>query len=81
MKIHKLVRVIMIEEARESFAKLNRIAGQQTKNAKTNTHEIKLLISIKNKIAFIKQNPFYGDNIQKHLIPKQYKVPNLWRVE
>lgn len=29
----------------------------------------------------IKKNPFYGNNIPKKLIPKQYSVTNLWRVE
>ena len=40
-----------------------------------------MLNSIKSKIELVKQNPFYGDNIRKNLIPKKYKVQNLWRVE
>jgi hypothetical protein len=32
-------------------------------------------------VDFIKANPFYGDNIKKKLIPKEYVVDNLWRVE
>jgi hypothetical protein len=40
-----------------------------------------LLNSINQKKDFIKANPFYGDNIQKRLIPKEYNVHNLWRVE
>lgn len=46
---------------------------------------MQLLRSIKQKIDFIKANPFYGDNIQKALIPQEYiikyKARNLWRVE
>lgn len=40
-----------------------------------------MLKSIKQKIEFIKANPFYGDNIPKRLIPREYAVQNLWRVE
>ncbi|MFH1210181.1 MAG: hypothetical protein V1663_05330 [archaeon] len=41
--------------------------------------------SIKQKTEFVKINPFYGDNMAKSLIPKEYiikyKATNLWRVE
>ena len=40
-----------------------------------------MLKSIKQKIELIKSNPFYGDSIKKNLIPKEYNVQNLWRVE
>lgn len=79
--INKPVRVIMIDNAKEAFIKLNEIAGKQIKAGRTNSQEIQLLKSIKNKIELVKQNPFYGDNIKKELIPKKYNVPNLWRVE
>ena len=79
--IDKSVRAIMIDEAKEAFIRLNEIVGVQIKYGKTNTSEMQLLKSIKNKIELIKQNPFYGDNIKKQLIPKKYQVPNLWRVE
>lgn len=46
---------------------------------------MQLLKSIRQKIEFIKANPFYGDNIQKHLIPQEYitkyNVSNLFRTE
>ena len=45
------------------------------------TEEIQLLKSIKQKRDFIKENPFYGDNIPKNLIPRDYDVQNLWRAE
>ena len=76
----KLVRVILIDDAKESFIKLNEIAGMQVKSGRQNSQEIQLLKSIKNKIDLMKENPFYGDNIKKQLIPKKYNVPNLWRV-
>lgn len=37
--------------------------------------------SINRKKDYIKANPFYGDNIPKRLIPKEYNGQNLWRVE
>ena len=41
--------------------------------------------SIKQKIDFIKANPFYGDHIKKSLIPREYAIKydtrNLWRAE
>src|SRR3989344_8447424 len=77
----KLVRVIFIGEALEAFKKLNEIVKMQTESKKEGTFEIKLLDSIKKKVDFIKNNPFYGVNIKKELIPERYHVPNLWRVE
>ncbi|MBI2655329.1 hypothetical protein HYX06_02800 [Candidatus Woesearchaeota archaeon] len=61
------------------------MVGQQIKESKENTEEMQLLRSIRQKIDFVKANPFYGDNISKALIPKEYIVrydaKNLWRVE
>ena len=42
---------------------------------------MQLLRSIKQKSELIKANPFYGDNIEKKKIPRNYNVKNLWRVE
>ena len=64
---------------------MNEIVGQQIKEGKENTEEMQLLRSIKQKIEFVKANPFYGDNMPKALIPQEYiikyKANNLWRVE
>ncbi len=83
--MNKPVRVILLDEAESEYKKLNEIAGQQIKEGKDNTEEMQLLRSTKQKIAFIKANPFYGDNIAKSLIPKEYIIKynakNLWRVE
>ncbi len=79
--MNKPVRVILIDEAQDEFKKLNEIVGLQLKNGKNSTDEMQLLNSIKQKIEFIKANPFYGDNIKKNRIPKEYNVQNLWRVE
>lgn len=71
----------MLDEADNEFKRLNEIVGIQLKEGKSNSYEIQLLKSIRQKIEFIKANPFYGDNIPKRLIPKEYNVQNLWRVE
>ena len=77
----KPTRVVVVDDAKEALVKLNEIVGIQRKIGKTNSAEIQMLNSIKNKIELVKQNPFYGDNVKTNLIPKKYKVPNLWRVE
>ncbi len=81
----KQVRVVIIDESEKEFKRLNEIVGLQIKNGKESTEEMQLLRSIKQKIEFIKANPFYGDNVQKHLIPKEYiikyHVSNLFRTE
>jgi Txe/YoeB family toxin of Txe-Axe toxin-antitoxin module len=79
--MNKIVRTILVGEADKEFQKLNNIVGKQIKDGKRNTEEMQLLRSIKQKVDFIKTNPFYGDNIKKKLIPKTYNVNNLWRVE
>ena len=81
MILDKTVRVILLDEAKEEFERLNGIAGGQRAKGVENSEEIGLLNSIKNKIELLKKNPFYGDNISKKLIPREYDVPNLWRVE
>ena len=79
--MNKPVRVILVDDADESYKKLNDVVGEQIKQGKENSEEIQLLKSIKQKTEFVKANPFYGDNIPKNLIPKDYNVGNLWRVE
>lgn len=79
--MNKPVRTILLNEADDEYKKLNEIVGKQIKEGKENTSEMQLLKSIKQKIELIKANPFYGDNIEKRKIPKNYDVQNLWRVE
>ena len=79
--MNKPVKVILLDEADKEYRRLNEIIGKQIKEGKENTEEMQLLKSIKQKRDFIKANPFYGDNIKKKQIPKNYKVQNLWRVE
>ncbi|MFA4887631.1 MAG: hypothetical protein WC595_05435 [Candidatus Nanoarchaeia archaeon] len=79
--MNKPTRVVIIGEGEEEYKRLNKIVGQQLGQGKTNSDEIQLLKSINQKKDLIKANPFYGDNIPKNLIPKEYQVQNLWRVE
>ena len=83
--MNKPTRVIFLDEADSEYKRLNEIVGQQLIEGKENSEEMQLLRSIKQKVEFIKANPFYGDNIAKALIPKEYVIKynakNLWRVE
>lgn len=77
----KPVRIILINDAKETYNSLIITVEKQSKQGKTNTHEMQLLKSINQKKEFIRQDPFYGDNIPKKLIPCEYNVSNLWRIE
>lgn len=83
--MNKPVRVVLLDEADSEYKRLNEIVGQQLREGKENTEEMQLLRSIKQKTEFIKANPFYGDNIPKALIPREYVIrynaKNLWRAE
>ena len=61
--MNKPVRVVLLNEAKEEYRRLNEIIGRQLEAGKSNTDEMQLLKSIKQKVEFIKLNPFYGDNI------------------
>ena len=63
--MNKVVRVVLLSEAERAFKKLNEIVGRQMETGKENTNEMQLLKSIKQKIYFVKANPFYGDPVQK----------------
>ena len=83
--MNKPVRVVLLGDADEAYKKLNNIVGKQIEVGKENTDEMQLLRSIRQKIDFIKANPFDGDPIAKKLIPEEYKklygTINLFRVE
>ncbi|MBS3071466.1 hypothetical protein J4408_00590 [Candidatus Pacearchaeota archaeon] len=79
--MNKPVRVILLDQAKEEYHRLNEIVGRQLERGKNHTEEMQLLNSIKQKIELVKSNLFYGDNIKENLIPKKYQVSNLWRVE
>lgn len=70
----KSVRVILSKDAREVYEYLNREVGRSK-------IEGSILRAIGDKTALIKDNPHYGDVVPKRLIPKEYGVDNLFRVE
>lgn len=77
----RIIRVYLKGQAKEAFEKLNQIVGKQQANGESNSEEIQLLKSIKQKIELLKINPTYGDKIPRHLIPKELDVSSLFRVE
>ncbi|MEW6329150.1 MAG: hypothetical protein AB1468_03470 [Candidatus Micrarchaeota archaeon] len=80
MSESRKISVILKGQAREEFEKLNEIVGEQTKRGETNSEEMQLLKSIKQKAEILKINPTYGEKIPQNLIPKQLDVSNLFKV-
>lgn len=77
---NRIVRVILKGQAKDEFERLNRLVGEQQAQGIPNSEEIQLLKSIQQKVELIKQNPMYGENIPKKLIPRSLDVSNLFRV-
>ncbi len=75
------VKVILLDQAKVQFDELNRLVGEQQANGISNSEEIQLLKSIRQKSELLKINPTCGDNIPKKLIPKTLNVSNLFRIE
>ena len=71
---------------------LNRIVGEQRSNGITSSKDITLLNAINRIFDVIANNPFYGENAKKDLIPKEYRqkydadnlfivdLPDYWRM-
>ena len=78
--MNRKVRIVLIGNAEQEFKKLKELE-QNIKDTKEFHLELQLLKSIRQKIEFIRSNPFYGDNISKNKVPKEYHVQNLWRAE
>ena len=71
----KEVRIILKEQARESFFELKKRTDKEAQS---------LLRSIERIINILKQNPQYGEPIRKELIPNSFKktgIQNLYRAE
>ncbi len=85
MKFGKKVSINLIEEAEESYKKLNEIVGCQRKRGRANSDEIKLWNGIQRALDLVEHNPFYGENAKKKQIPKyyikKYGVKNLFIVD
>lgn len=76
----KTVRVKVIGEAEEELAEINRLVGEEKARGVENSENQQLLRSIQRSADLLKENPFYGIQIKKKLIPKKFPVDNLWKV-
>ncbi len=75
MFLGKEVRVMLKDQAQESYFQLKQQADKESQT---------LLRSIHRIIEILKENPQFGDPIAKDLIPEQFKkegIANLYRVE
>src|SRR3989338_222026 len=91
-KINKKITVKLVGDAEKAFNDLNRIVGEQRSNGITSSKDITLLTAINRLFGVIANNPFYGENAKKDLIPKEYRqkydtdnlfiadLPDYWRM-
>ena len=91
-KIKKRITIKLVGDAEKAFNDLNRIVGEQRSNGITSSKEITLLAAINRLFEVIVNNPFYGENAKKDLIPKEYRqkydadnlfiadLPDYWRM-
>ena len=91
-KIKKKITIKLIGDAEKAFNELNKIVGEQRSNGTTNSKDITLLTAINRLFEVIANNPFYGENAKKDLIPKEYRqkydadnifiadLPDYWRM-
>ena len=91
-KIKKKITIKLIGDAEKAFKELNRIVGEQRSNGVTSSKDITLLNAINRIFDVITNNPFYGENAKKDLIPKEYRqkydadnlfivdLPDYWRM-
>ncbi len=77
----KSVKIEAIGQAKIIFTYLKEKVSQQQEKGIKKSKEIQLMNSIRQKVSFMKSNPFYGTQIEKKKIPEEYQVNNLWRVK
>ena len=74
----KQIKLVLSKNAQEVYSFLN-------KESKDSKIEESILKALHKKIDLIKENPHYGQPIEKKLIPKEYiknyELKNLFRVE
>ncbi|MFH1669287.1 MAG: hypothetical protein ABIA62_05140 [Candidatus Woesearchaeota archaeon] len=80
----KQVKVVIVGQAKEDYAELNRLVGEETAKGITKSEHQTLFNSIKQKVEFLKENPEYGIHVEKRKIPKEYVLDydatNIWKV-
>ena len=91
-KIKKKITIKLVGDAEQSFKDLNKIVGEQRSQGITSSKDITLLAAINRLFDVIANNPFYGENAKKDLIPKEYRqkygadnifiadLPDYWRM-
>ena len=91
-RIKKKIAIKLVGDAEKAFNDLNRIVGEQRSNGITSSKDITLLNAINRIFDVIVNNPFYGENAKKDLIPKEYRqkydadnlfivdLPDYWRM-
>jgi len=91
-KIKKKITIRLIGDAERAFNDLNKIVGEQRSQGITSSKDITLLNAINRLFDVIVNNPFYGENAKKGLIPKEYRqkydadnlfiadLPDYWRM-
>ena len=91
-KIKKNITIKLVGDAEKAFNGLNRIVGEQRSNSITSSKDITLLAAINRLFDIMVNNPFYGENAKKDLIPKEYRqkydadnlfiadLPDYWRM-
>ena len=91
-KIKKKITIKLIGDAEKAFNDLNKIVGEQRNQGITSSKDITLLNAINRLFDVVVNNPFYGENAKKDLIPKEYRqrydadnlfiadLPDYWRM-
>src|SRR3989339_1071355 len=91
-RIKKKITIKLVGDAEKAFKDLNGIVGKQRGNGITSSKDITLLDGINRIFDIIANNPFYGENAKKDLIPKEYRqkydadnlfvadLPDYWRM-
>jgi len=91
-KIKKKITIKLVGDAEKAFKDLNKIVGEQRSKGITSSKDITLLNAINRIFDVIANNPFYGENAKKDLIPKEYRqkydadnlfivdLPDYWRM-
>lgn len=81
---NKIIKVVIIGDAKKEFDKLNKITFQEISQGITNSKSQTLLDVIKRKIELLKKDPEYGIHLSKNKIPKKYikqfGINNVWKI-
>jgi len=81
----KEIRIILSKIANEDYSELNKLVNEEIKQGITSSENQTILRSVKRVIEWLKNNPFYGEQIEKSKFPecykKDYDITNLWRID